>query len=296
MRASAHFKYDPNATYIILTPPSTIGTGQPVYCGYHTQTTSIDGYGNPYRIQYAFIPFLNMDWPGPRHGRLRHAQRQRDEQRVRQRHLRRLQHRRSVTSTPRRSPIRTTSSRSRTAGTTRKAARTATSALGSTTQNITLGGPPVRGAADCGATRRSTRARTAAPSRASATLASGWGTPTAWGFLAVRKFLGTVHASLRVRGQPVHMTKAKTRIALVGVGVLALAGGSTALASKSKGSAPRKERSPRTAAGTARREATSSTPRPRISARRRRASSPSSRPARRSPRWRRRRAARRRRG
>jgi hypothetical protein len=64
MRASAHFKYDPYATYIILTPPSTIGTGQPVYCGYHTQTTSLDGYGNPYRIEYAFIPFLNMDWPG----------------------------------------------------------------------------------------------------------------------------------------------------------------------------------------------------------------------------------------
>ena len=34
------------------------------------------------------------------------------------------------------------------------------------------------------------------------------------------------------------MTKAKTRIALIGVGVLALAGGSTALASKSKGSSP----------------------------------------------------------
>ena len=64
MRASAHFNYDPNATYVILTPPRTIGTGQPVYCGYHTQTTSVDGLGNPYRIQYAFIPFLNMDWPG----------------------------------------------------------------------------------------------------------------------------------------------------------------------------------------------------------------------------------------
>ena len=64
MRASAHFGYDPDATYIVLTPPSTIGTGQPVYCGYHTQTTSLDGYGNPYRIEYAFIPFLNMDWPG----------------------------------------------------------------------------------------------------------------------------------------------------------------------------------------------------------------------------------------
>jgi serine protease len=64
IRASAHFQYDPQATYIILTPPTTIGTGQPVYCGYHTQTTSIDGYGNPYRVQYAFIPFLNASWPG----------------------------------------------------------------------------------------------------------------------------------------------------------------------------------------------------------------------------------------
>jgi hypothetical protein len=64
MRASAHFKYDPQATYIILTPPTSIATGQPVYCGYHTQTDSVDGLGNPYRLQYAFIPFLNMNWPG----------------------------------------------------------------------------------------------------------------------------------------------------------------------------------------------------------------------------------------
>jgi hypothetical protein len=63
-RAAAHFKYDPDATYIVLTPPGTIGTGQPVYCGYHTQTTSINGYGNPYSIEYAFIPFLNAAWPG----------------------------------------------------------------------------------------------------------------------------------------------------------------------------------------------------------------------------------------
>jgi hypothetical protein len=64
MRASAHFRYDPNATYIVMTPPSTIATGQPVYCGYHTQTSSVDGLGNPYRIQYAFIPWLNENWPG----------------------------------------------------------------------------------------------------------------------------------------------------------------------------------------------------------------------------------------
>jgi hypothetical protein len=62
-RAAAHFQYDPQATYIILTPPRPIATGQPVYCGYHTQTTSIDGLGNPFRIQYSFIPFQNQDWP-----------------------------------------------------------------------------------------------------------------------------------------------------------------------------------------------------------------------------------------
>src|SRR5713226_3071416 len=62
MRASAHFSYDPYATYVILTPPRPIATGQPVYCGYHTQTTSIDGLGNPYRIEYAFIPWQNTDW------------------------------------------------------------------------------------------------------------------------------------------------------------------------------------------------------------------------------------------
>jgi serine protease len=64
MRASAHFGYDPNATYMILTPPRPVATGQPVYCGYHTQTTSIDGLGNPYRLEYAFIPWLNTNWPG----------------------------------------------------------------------------------------------------------------------------------------------------------------------------------------------------------------------------------------
>jgi hypothetical protein len=63
-RAAAHFHYDPNATYVILTPPLPIATGQPVYCGYHSQTTSVDGYGNPFRIQYAFIPWLNTNWPG----------------------------------------------------------------------------------------------------------------------------------------------------------------------------------------------------------------------------------------
>ena len=64
MRASAHFGYDAQATYIILTPPGTVGAGEPYYCGYHTQTTAVDGLGNPYRLQYAFIPWLNTNWPG----------------------------------------------------------------------------------------------------------------------------------------------------------------------------------------------------------------------------------------
>ena len=67
-RAAAHFKYDPNATYIILTPPRPIATGQPAYCGYHSQTTSVDGLGNPFRLQYAFIPWQNTDWPGSAEG------------------------------------------------------------------------------------------------------------------------------------------------------------------------------------------------------------------------------------
>jgi serine protease len=63
-RASAHFTFDPDATYIIMTPPRPVATGQPAYCGYHTQTTSINGIGNPYRIEYSFIPWQNTDWPG----------------------------------------------------------------------------------------------------------------------------------------------------------------------------------------------------------------------------------------
>ena len=43
---------------------TAIAAGQPVYCGYHTQTTSLNGLGNPFRLQYAFIPFQNKDWPG----------------------------------------------------------------------------------------------------------------------------------------------------------------------------------------------------------------------------------------
>jgi len=63
-RAAGHFGYNPQATYIVLTPPRPVATGQPVYCGYHSQTTSIDGLGNPDRLQYAFIPWQNTNWPG----------------------------------------------------------------------------------------------------------------------------------------------------------------------------------------------------------------------------------------
>ncbi|HLX32955.1 MAG TPA: hypothetical protein VKR79_09355 [Gaiellaceae bacterium] len=64
VRAVQHFGYNPSATYIILTPPTAIATGQPVYCGYHSQTSTVDGLGNTERIQYAFIPWLNTNWPG----------------------------------------------------------------------------------------------------------------------------------------------------------------------------------------------------------------------------------------
>ena len=64
VRATQHFGYHRDATYIILTPPGTLGTGEPYYCGYHTQTSTVDGMGNPERIQYAFIPWLNTNYPG----------------------------------------------------------------------------------------------------------------------------------------------------------------------------------------------------------------------------------------
>jgi hypothetical protein len=65
VRAAAHYgDYNPNAVFIIMTPPRPVATGQPAYCGYHTQTTSINGLGNPSRIQYAFIPWQNTEWPG----------------------------------------------------------------------------------------------------------------------------------------------------------------------------------------------------------------------------------------
>jgi hypothetical protein len=64
VKATGHFGYDPNGVYLILTPPQTSGVGeQAVYCGYHTQTTAIDGLGNQERVQYSFIPWQNTDVP-----------------------------------------------------------------------------------------------------------------------------------------------------------------------------------------------------------------------------------------
>src|SRR5205823_13523784 len=63
-RTAPHIEVAPQATSIMLTPPRTIATGQTVYCGYHSQTSSVDSLGNPYRLQYAFIPWQNENWPG----------------------------------------------------------------------------------------------------------------------------------------------------------------------------------------------------------------------------------------
>jgi len=64
VKATGHFGYDPNGVYIIMTPPGTSGVGeQAVYCGYHSQTTSVAGNGNQERVQYAFIPWQNTAVP-----------------------------------------------------------------------------------------------------------------------------------------------------------------------------------------------------------------------------------------
>lgn len=53
--AAAHFGYDQNATYFILTPPGTQATlyGS-VYCAYHSETTHTTTPG----VRYAFMPFV----------------------------------------------------------------------------------------------------------------------------------------------------------------------------------------------------------------------------------------------
>ena len=53
--ASAHFGYDVNATYFILTPPGHGATAYgTVYCAYHSETGHVTGHG----VRYAFMPYV----------------------------------------------------------------------------------------------------------------------------------------------------------------------------------------------------------------------------------------------
>jgi serine protease len=55
-KAAAHFGYDPNATYMIFTPPGHGATAYgSVYCAYHTAATNPDG-SRP--VNYAFMPYV----------------------------------------------------------------------------------------------------------------------------------------------------------------------------------------------------------------------------------------------
>lgn len=53
--AAAHFGYDVNATYFILTPPGHGATAYgKVYCAYHSETGHTTGHG----VRYAFMPYV----------------------------------------------------------------------------------------------------------------------------------------------------------------------------------------------------------------------------------------------
>jgi len=53
--AAAHFGYDVNATYFILTPPGHAATAYgSVYCAYHSETGHTTGHG----VRYAFMPYV----------------------------------------------------------------------------------------------------------------------------------------------------------------------------------------------------------------------------------------------
>ena len=53
--AAAHFGYDVNATYFILTPPGHGATAYgTVYCAYHAETAHTSGHG----VRYAFMPYV----------------------------------------------------------------------------------------------------------------------------------------------------------------------------------------------------------------------------------------------
>jgi hypothetical protein len=53
--AAAHFGYNINATYFILTPPNHGATGYgSVYCAYHSETGHTTGHG----VRYTFMPYV----------------------------------------------------------------------------------------------------------------------------------------------------------------------------------------------------------------------------------------------
>ena len=53
--AAAHFGYDVNATYFILTPPGHGATAYgTVYCAYHSETGHVTGNG----VRYSFMPYV----------------------------------------------------------------------------------------------------------------------------------------------------------------------------------------------------------------------------------------------
>jgi hypothetical protein len=55
-KASVHFGYDPEAVYLVFTPPGRTATAYgSVYCAYHTQASTID---RSRTLQYAFIPYV----------------------------------------------------------------------------------------------------------------------------------------------------------------------------------------------------------------------------------------------
>ena len=55
IKASQHFGYDQNATYVILTPPGHGATAyDSVYCAYHSET----GHSTSPGVRYAFMPYV----------------------------------------------------------------------------------------------------------------------------------------------------------------------------------------------------------------------------------------------
>ena len=64
MRAAAHFGYDPHATYIILTPPVDDRDRPARLLRLPHADDERRRARQPVPLQYAFIPWLNTNWPG----------------------------------------------------------------------------------------------------------------------------------------------------------------------------------------------------------------------------------------